>query len=183
MRLANVKCGVYCIYNIVNGKVYVGRSIDIESRWGQHRSELNSGEHHNPHLQSAWLKYGAEAFSFFILAECSERVIPFVEHYFIKSYVTYGHDYNIDLCYNGKKRSKVYTDRIRDRQYYKKVNWKPKGLKNDVVRIIKGRPTRIHVICAYCSTVFVTTLSGYNKNREEHFCTRSHSVRWSKGIK
>ena len=30
-------CGIYCIENKINHKKYVGQSIDIKSRWTQHR--------------------------------------------------------------------------------------------------------------------------------------------------
>lgn len=43
--------GIYKIENKVNGKVYVGQSIDINTRWKCHISYLNSGIHHNKHLQ------------------------------------------------------------------------------------------------------------------------------------
>ena len=50
--------GIYKIENKVNGKVYIGQSIDIEKRWKSHISYLNKGIHRNKHLQSAWDKYG-----------------------------------------------------------------------------------------------------------------------------
>ncbi len=63
--------GVYCIICSVSGKWYVGKSTDIRRRWRKHKSDLNKGEHKNPHLQSAWLKYGEESFEFSILALAS----------------------------------------------------------------------------------------------------------------
>ena len=37
--------GVYTIKNIRNNKVYVGRSIDIETRWEAHKKDLLNGTH------------------------------------------------------------------------------------------------------------------------------------------
>lgn len=63
-------CGVYLIRNTVNGKVYVGSSIDIGKRWRQHINGLNAGRHRSPHLQSAWDCYGEISFEFSILEIC-----------------------------------------------------------------------------------------------------------------
>ena len=62
-------CGIYEIKNLVNGKVYIGQSIDIRSRWIMHKWELNSGRHNNSHLQRAWDKHNRQ-FSFSILEVC-----------------------------------------------------------------------------------------------------------------
>ena len=55
--------GIYKIENKVNGKIYVGQSIDIDTRWYNHRNELNGNRHYNEHLQNAWNKYGEDNFS------------------------------------------------------------------------------------------------------------------------
>lgn len=61
--------GIYGIKNKVNGKLYVGSSSNIEQRWIQHRGMLNRSKHPSPHLQSAWNKYGANAFVFYVIEE------------------------------------------------------------------------------------------------------------------
>lgn len=61
--------GVYQIRNTVTGKVYVGSSVDMQSRWDQHRAGLRRGNHHSSHLQHAWKKYGEGAFEFVVIAE------------------------------------------------------------------------------------------------------------------
>lgn len=59
--------GVYKILNKVNGKFYIGSSIDIEKRFKSHRTQLNRGIHNNTYLQNAWDKYGENNFDFLIL--------------------------------------------------------------------------------------------------------------------
>jgi group I intron endonuclease len=53
---------VYRIKNIVSGRVYVGSSVDIERRWGDHRWLLKAGRHHSRKLQRSWTKHGPSAF-------------------------------------------------------------------------------------------------------------------------
>jgi group I intron endonuclease len=59
--------GIYKITNKVNGKFYIGSSKNIKERWKQHRSDLKSGSHSNPHLQNSYNKYGKKNFKFEII--------------------------------------------------------------------------------------------------------------------
>lgn len=65
--------GIYGIRCLANGRVYVGQSQNMESRWSGHRRELRQGTHYNDHLQNAWNKYGADNFAFFICEEVSKE--------------------------------------------------------------------------------------------------------------
>ncbi len=44
--------GVYCIRNTVNGKLLIGKSIDLPSILNRQRAQLRSGSHPNPTLQT-----------------------------------------------------------------------------------------------------------------------------------
>ena len=59
--------GVYHIKNLVNGKVYIGSSIDINKRWKEHINSLRIFKHHSYKLQRAWDKHGEDNFSFEII--------------------------------------------------------------------------------------------------------------------
>ncbi len=61
--------GIYKIVNKVNGKYYVGSSVDSEKRWKGHRSELGRGIHCNVYFQNAWNKYGEESFILIFVEE------------------------------------------------------------------------------------------------------------------
>ena len=59
--------GIYRIRNIVNGKIYIGSTVDFRRRFRLHKFHLDRGTHHSPGLQRAWKTYGAEAFAFEVL--------------------------------------------------------------------------------------------------------------------
>jgi hypothetical protein len=59
--------GVYCVRNTVNGKLLVGKSIDLPSVLNRQRAQLRSGSHPNPTLQKELAEYGADAFEVEVL--------------------------------------------------------------------------------------------------------------------
>ena len=71
--------GIYQIANKINGKRYIGSSVDINKRFIVHRSTLNNRIHHNPHMQNAWNKYGEESFDFVILFYCDTETLLLYE--------------------------------------------------------------------------------------------------------
>jgi hypothetical protein len=60
---------IYIIMNDINGKIYLGSTIDVNERWKKHKSLLKCRKHHSLHLQNAWNKHGEENFSFRILEQ------------------------------------------------------------------------------------------------------------------
>ena len=60
-------CGIYKITNLESGKVYVGSSLDIYTRFTKHKSDLIRNKHKNIYLQNAWNKYGSQNFIFEII--------------------------------------------------------------------------------------------------------------------
>lgn len=68
MRVA----GIYKIINRLNGKYYVGSSINVQGSRGRlvaHRCSLRYNYHCNEHLQRAWNLYGEAAFEFVLVEE------------------------------------------------------------------------------------------------------------------
>src|SRR5580765_3816293 len=64
--------GIYCIRNVVSGRVYVGSAISILKRWGEHRRYLQKKNHHSEILQSSWNKHGEHAFVFEIIERVTD---------------------------------------------------------------------------------------------------------------
>lgn len=71
--------GIYRIANKINGKQYIGSSVNIEKRWKCHCSLLHKNKHHSPYLQNAWNKYGKESFSFELLWKCEPDELLYEE--------------------------------------------------------------------------------------------------------
>ena len=62
--------GIYKITNKLNGKVYIGQSIDIDTRWRQHCKTKD-----NLAIHRAIQKYRPENFSFEVLLECPAEML------------------------------------------------------------------------------------------------------------
>lgn len=75
--------GIYEVLNAVNGKRYVGSSINLAQRWRRHRKSLRKGDHHSLKLQRAWNKYGEAAFLFQVIeyVEDKEKLIEREQNY------------------------------------------------------------------------------------------------------
>jgi group I intron endonuclease len=79
------KSGVYQIVNEINGKFYIGSSVDIVNRWAAHRHTFKNEPKYNSRIISAVRKYGIEHFTFIVLEECLpiKEIILACEQYYI----------------------------------------------------------------------------------------------------
>lgn len=96
-RVARKKiCGIYKITNTLNGKCYVGQSVDIETRWHTHKSKWAKRIEPNKALYRAFEKYGIENFSFEVLQKCRKENLDEREEYWIKKFNAFGNGYNMN---------------------------------------------------------------------------------------
>jgi group I intron endonuclease len=89
--------GIYKILNKVNNKVYIGSATNIKKRWRDHKWYLNHNFHHNSHLQSAWNKYGVDAFEFLIILECVVDELLIDEKECIVKYDAFNNNYGYNV--------------------------------------------------------------------------------------
>ena len=89
-------CGIYCIENITNNKMYIGLSTNIYKRWNKHKRMLNNNEHPNEHLQLSWNIHGEDSFTFKIIEQCEKDILGPREEYYINYFKTQNnkHGYN-----------------------------------------------------------------------------------------
>lgn len=85
-RFVSKVSGIYCILNKVNGKRYIGQTVDFSKRLSGHRCALIKGVHSCVHLQHAYDLYGIDAFDFFVLERCELDVIDSREDFWITHY-------------------------------------------------------------------------------------------------
>lgn len=84
--MATEFAGVYEIRNTLNNKVYIGSSVNVRKRLGEHRRKLGRGAHGSAHLQASWGQYGPDAFVFKTLLICAEADVLFFEQRIIDGY-------------------------------------------------------------------------------------------------
>jgi len=92
------KSGIYKITNTINGKFYIGSSINLRQRFNEHIGMLVKNEHPNFILQRSWNKHGQNKFTFEIIEECAhdQKICFEREQYYLdllKPYLEVG--YNI----------------------------------------------------------------------------------------
>ena len=68
--------GVYQVKNLINGKVLLGSSLNLEGPLNRHKFMLKIGSHTNKALQQDWNEFGPEQFAFEILEEVQRKDDP-----------------------------------------------------------------------------------------------------------
>ncbi len=89
--------GIYTITNLVNNKIYVGKSVDYQRRLWDHKYELRKNIHNNRYLQRSFNKYGENSFEFELLEECEEQYLCSQENYWCNMLNTHCSDYGYNM--------------------------------------------------------------------------------------
>jgi group I intron endonuclease len=77
-----MKSGIYKIINKIDGKYYVGRSVNMDGRIKLHFKLLSRGTHFNYKLQNAYTQFGQDNFRWEIVEQCSsERLCESEQRY------------------------------------------------------------------------------------------------------
>lgn len=115
--------GIYAIVNKDNGKMYIGRAVNIAKRWAYHQWSLGVDRHFNQHLQRAWNK--GDHFDFEVIEECPKEMLNDREIYWIAHYKTTDDKYGYNLCDGGG----TTTGRKFSEETKKKMSEQRKGRK------------------------------------------------------
>lgn len=133
--------GIYQILCVSTGKVYIGSTVNLRQRYGDHWGILRRGKHHNPALQNAWNAYGADAFAFTAIELVApDRLIEREQYYLdtIRPYDrTIGYNYrriaetSKGLRWNEESRHR-FSEQLQGRHYGD--SWREK-----IARALTGR--------------------------------------------
>ena len=89
--------GIYKITNLINNKVYIGKSeVSIEERWKAEIAGFTNG-----HFINAMKKYGLKNFKFEVLIETNDNLNE-VEIQFIKEYKSYDPQFGYNKTFGGE---------------------------------------------------------------------------------
>ena len=89
------KSGIYKLTNQIDGKVYIGQSVNIKDRWGTHiKMGLGAETPSRNKLYSAMLKDGVENFTFEVLEECPSSQLNEREKFYIDFFSSSEYGYN-----------------------------------------------------------------------------------------
>lgn len=106
-------CGIYKLVNLIDNKLYVGSSINVESREYKHFWMLNRNIHDNIHLQNSFNKNGHNNFKFEIIEECDESLLIDRENYYINLYNSNNQKYGYNMASVNEFRRNTYNDEVK----------------------------------------------------------------------
>jgi group I intron endonuclease len=115
----NVCCGIYGLRNKINGKWYIGQSVDINERWKTYR---RYGCKRQIKLYAALIKYGYENFEEVLLETCQQVhwILDYREMYWIQKYQSLTNGYNLTKG-GGGSWGRVLSDETKNKIRQSKV--------------------------------------------------------------
>jgi len=124
---------IYKWTNKINGKSYIGQTINEEGRKKDHiRGKFNSIIHR------AIKKYGLENFNYEVLEQIEESKLSEREIYWIKYFDTYNNGYNLTEGGEGTRGfSHGFTEEQKKRKYLNHIKVKFLGIKENMEYIQK----------------------------------------------
>ena len=104
---------VYCAQNLVNQKIYIGKTIhSVEHRMAGHKGKAIRGL--NNYFQKAIRKHGFDSFDWCVLTEeDNENKLNELEKYWIKILETTNPEYGYNICEGGGRGKVLSLDHLK----------------------------------------------------------------------
>lgn len=100
-----MSCGIYMIQNRINGKIYIGQSVNIEERWyNEKRCKHNTI---NSRFRDDFNTFGADSFVFTIIELCDIEELNNREKFYIKLYHSNDFDFGYNISIGGSYKKNV----------------------------------------------------------------------------
>jgi group I intron endonuclease len=86
---------IYIIRNVINGKIYIGQSNDVDERWYKHVWDAKNRITNMPLHEDIRL-YGEDKFNYTVIEQCSDEIANDREQFWIKYFNATGpNGYNV----------------------------------------------------------------------------------------
>ena len=117
---------IYKITNLVNNKIYIGKTKNIEKRWKRHIYLAKTG--FKRHLYEAMRKYGIDNFSIEIIDECKDGEEDIREKYWIRKTQSYKNTIGYNKSFGGEGGN-TWSLNNHKKETSEKISEKSKGHK------------------------------------------------------
>ncbi len=98
-----MKSGIYRI--TINGRIYIGSSVNCLSRKSKHLYYLVRGTHYNNLMQQYYNEHGREKFVFEVIEYCEVSLLVEREQYYLNIVIASGETFNKHIAiYEHHKR-------------------------------------------------------------------------------
>lgn len=172
-------CGIYMIKCEVDGKVYIGSSVNLRNRKYKHYWMLRKNKHDNKHLQHSFNKFGEDKFIFQILEECDLSNLIERENYFIEIYNSNNSSYGFNLAMVNDLRRNTFNIEVKknlSRHYLiKNSNFKSFSLENVETNEITYYDNLVDAANFLIDNSF-TTGSPKNVRQKLSYCLRNKKI-------
>jgi len=110
---------LYKITNVLDGKVYIGQTVHIETRWKEHQWAARQNEP-SQYVHRAIKKYGIENFVFEVVATCiSLDSVNVIEQILIQQYNSHDNNYGYNVAMGG--RSAINAGRSLSEEHKRRI--------------------------------------------------------------
>ena len=109
------KMGIYQIRCLVDGRIYVGSTINFSQRWKEHKRLLNRDKHWSRLLQKAWDEYGSRNFIWEILEYVYDpNVLLMIEDEYIRRLKSANRRFGFNLKPSSERMSEESRRKLSD---------------------------------------------------------------------
>ncbi len=121
---------IYKITNLVNGKFYIGSTVNFPRRRATHFSLLRTKKHNNPYLQQAFTKHGESNFKIEVLVIVAmDELIP-TEQKIIDALRATTHDIGYNVCVVAGRPNAKPKGYHRSEETKRRISIARKGIKH-----------------------------------------------------
>lgn len=163
--------GIYKITNKINGKCYIGKSVDIHDRWIRHHSRAfqENDRQYNCYLYRSIRKYGLDNFTFEVIEECSFDELNDKEIFYIDFYNSFNRDYGYNMTRGGDGALKQDYEVVCDL-------WNKGFTISDIAKTIDGSRNTVKNILKICNTDYSEDIARKRGTKSKSYAINQYDL-------